>query len=107
MAGTPISITLYDADDEVIQTYTRSVVPWGILKRAVKMAKRLNVDMEDISNLNEEVIDELAGLVVIIFGDKFSIDDLDKGADISDMVAVIQQIVSKAGGLVPNAKPRG
>lgn len=106
MAGTPISITLYDADDAPVKTFTRSVVPWGILKRAIKMAKHLNSNVLDVKNLNEDLMDELAGLVVTIFGDRFSIEDLDKGADITDMVTVIEQIVSKAGGLVPNQPPR-
>ncbi|MDD5367458.1 MAG: hypothetical protein PHQ40_00370 [Anaerolineaceae bacterium] len=107
MSGTPITITLYDAEDAPIKTFTRSVVPWGILKRAIKMAKQLNTDALDPANLDEKILDELAGLVVTIFGDRFTIDDLDKGADVTDMIAVIEQIVNKAGGLVPNPPPPG
>jgi hypothetical protein len=97
MSGTPITLNLYDSDDNVIKTLSRSVIPWGILKKAVRLMRKINTD-----NLSEQDVDEIAGLVVTIFGDKVTIDDLDKGADTSDMVATIMQIVTKAESLMPN-----
>lgn len=91
MAGTPISITLYGEGDEVLSTHTRMFVPWKILKAAVRLSKEL-----DVNDLTEANVDALAGLVVEAFGNKFSVDDLDKFADVSNMVAVLQMIVGKA-----------
>lgn len=103
MAGTPIEITLYDANDAPIETYTRSIVTWGILKKAIKLAKGV-----DVKDMKEEDINELSGFVVAAFGDRFTMQDLEKGADISDMVSVLEMIVAKAGALSPqNPTPPG
>ena len=95
MTGTPIEITLYDENDEVKATFTRSIIPWKILKKAVRFSR--NVDLDNIS---EDVIDELAGLIVEAFGDKFTIEDLDEGADVGDMISVIKGIISKATKII-------
>ncbi len=104
----PIQITLYDEHEEVKETYSRSRVPWGILKKAIRLSK-LNTDLDKIS---AEDIDAIAGLVVEIFGDQFTIAELDKGADVSEMMTVLQAIVTRASRLVkanptvPPAKPK-
>jgi len=95
-----MEITLYGPDNEVKATYTRLFVPWKLLKVAVRLAKEL-----DPQNLTEADTDALAGLVVETFGNQFSIQDLDEGADITEMVTVLQQIVSKARGGVPPVNP--
>jgi len=100
MSGTPIEITLYDGQDKPIKTYTKSIVPWGILKKAIKLAKGLDID-----NIDEDTFDELSGFVVAAFGDQFSMTDLENGADISDMVAVLTMIINKAAALAPKANP--
>jgi hypothetical protein len=97
MAGTPISITLYGEGDEVLSTHTRMFVPWKLLKAAVMLSKELDVD-----NLKEADVDALAGLVVEAFGNKFSVEDLNDHADVSDMVSVLNMIVSKASGSLGN-----
>jgi len=102
MAGTPIEITLYSADDTPIKTYTKSIVPWGILKRAIRLTKNL-----DVNNMDEGTLDELTGFVVAAFGDQFSMADVEKGADLSDMVSVLTMIVAKAGALAVNPTPPG
>ena len=108
MAGTPITFTLYDPKtDEVKKEYRRSFIPWKLLKEAVKVSKLLNKDKEDESSVSEETVDQLAGLVVAVFGDQFSIEDLNNGADVTEMISVIQQIVNKANGIIPNPPPAG
>ena len=98
--GTPLTITLYGADDEIEKTYSRIVVPWGILKRAVRLSKEL-----DLENMDETGVDALAGLVVEAFGNQFSIAELDEKADVSDMISVITIIVNKANGIMPTSNP--
>lgn len=101
---TPLQITLYDpATNEVQKTYTRTFVPWKLLKQAVKLTKSLN-----INNMDDDTLDALAGLVVETFGSQFSIEDLNEGADASEMMAVLNNIIARAGGAVTaNPPPPG
>ena len=95
MAGTPITITLYGPDSEPGKQYSRSIVPWGILKKAIALMK--SIDQKDVA---EEDMDAIAGLVVEAFGNQFTVQELDQGADIGEMLAVLQGIVSRASTLV-------
>jgi len=94
MPGTPIKITLYGADAEG-KDYSRSIIPWGILKKAIALTK--SIDQE---NVEEKDMDAIAALIVEAFGDQFSIQDLDNGADIGEMIAVLENIVARASTLV-------
>lgn len=99
--GAPVQLTLYDADDEPIKELSRLVVPWGILKRAVRLVKNLDVD-----NVSEEDLDVITALVVEVFGDKVTMEELEKHADIGDMLSVLTMIVAKAGLAMPAANPQ-
>jgi hypothetical protein len=99
MAGTPIELKLYDADDAVTKTLVRSIVPWGMMKRALRLANRLN--KIDLDNMPEDALDDLTGFIVAIFGDKATAEELEAGADTSDMISVMNQVVAKAQGLMP------
>lgn len=68
----------------------------------MKIAKDL-----DPKDMTEENVEELTGLVVAVYGDKFSIQELNEGADVSEMVAVLQQIVSTANGVTADPTPPG
>ena len=98
-------ITLYDSEtNEVVKEYTRTFVPWKLLKRAVKLSKSIGVF--DSDNMSEDVIDELAALVVDTFGNQFSVDELSNGADIGEMMTVLTGIMASAQGISPNPPPR-
>jgi hypothetical protein len=99
----PIELTLYDPEtNEQKETYSRSFVPWMILKRALRLSKILN---KGIDNFGDEDLDEIAALVVAVFGDKFTIADLDRGADTAEMMNVIQAVITRAGQFVGGEKP--
>ena len=100
----PLKLTLYDPEtDEVKAEYSRSFLPWKLLKQALRLAKSLeNNDLEDLS---EETVDELAGLVVEVFGNKFSIQELNEGSDLGEMLTVLTSIISRAGASMPEANP--
>ena len=101
--ATPMVITLYDPEtDEIKATYSRMFVPWKLLKLAVRLAKTL-----DAQNMTEEDVDSLAGLVVEVFGNRFSIQDLSDGADVGEMMTVLNTIIAKARGAMPNPTPPG
>lgn len=99
--NTPMVITLYDSEtNDVKNTFSRSFVPWKILKKAVKLSK--DVDFDD---MKPEDVDQIAGLVVEVFGDKFTVDDLNEGADAGEMISVLQNIIARAKGISLNPTP--
>jgi hypothetical protein len=101
MPRAAIELDLYGPDDEKIKTLKRLIVPWGILKKAVRLTK--NIHAEDVT---EENIDEMAGLVIEIFGEaNVTREELDTCSDVGDMLAVIQAIANRGRGLIPNAPP--
>jgi hypothetical protein len=95
MPGTPISLKIYGTDNEVLKEITRPIIPWGILKKAAALAKNL-----DLENIDETDIDGITGLVIEIFDGQVTLSELDKGADVGDMISIIRGIVSRAGALV-------
>ena len=100
---TMMTITLYDKNSEPQKTFNRGFVPWKLLKQAVKLSKNINVN-----DLGEESLDELAGMVVETFGNQFTVEELNEGADITEMITVLQTVVSKAKQAMGNPiKPGG
>jgi hypothetical protein len=104
MPKAPVELDLYDSDDEKVKSLHRLIVPWGILKKAARLNKRIGKAKDD--DLGEEDVDEITDLVIQIFGeDKVTRDELDRYADVGDMISVIKTIVARAQGLIPNAPP--
>ena len=96
----PMVIHLYGEDNEVKNTYSRSFVPWKMLKKAVMLSKEVVFD-----DMKAEDVDLIASLVVEVFGDQFTLEDLNDGADVGEMLAVIQNIVARASGISLNPTP--
>ena len=95
----PLKITLYDPEtSEVKATFSRSFIPWSLFKKAVRIGEKL----KGANEINEDLADELAGLVAEAFGNQFSIDDLNQGADLGEMMTVLNQIINRAGAAMPN-----
>ena len=98
---TPVELTLYDENDEISKELRRLIIPWGLLKKAVRLQESI-----DESNITDDDIDSISDLVIEIFGEeKVTREELEKGADVGDLMAVLMSIVSRARGLVPNAPP--
>lgn len=101
MAATAIKITLYTEGDEKKATHQRLIVPWGFLKRAVRLSKSIG----DGQNIEEAQIDEIGDLVVEFFGGAFTREELEAGADVGEIMTCFKSIVAKARGVLPNAPP--
>lgn len=100
---TPLVITLYDPEtNEEKATFSRAFVPYKLLKAAIRLSKAIKPE-----DLNEDDADALASLVVEVFGNKFSVEDLNECSDITEMVTVLNMIMAKARGLMPNPTPPG
>ena len=96
-----ITLTLYTDGDEKKNEYRRLIVPWGFLKRAVRLSKNLG----NGKKVEEDQLDEIADLLVEFFGNQFTREDLEKGADLTEILTCFNSIVAKARGLIPNAPP--
>jgi len=102
--NTPIVLTLYDENDEPIAELKRLIIPWGLLKKAVRLQKDIG---DRLNEPTEADIDAIANLVIEIFGaEKVTLEQLDKYADVPEMMTVLMSIVSRARGLVPNSPPQ-
>lgn len=100
MPTSPITIHLYGPDNEIKKTFNRSFIPWKVLKKAVKISKELKADQ-----MTEGDIDSLADLVVAAFGDQFTVEELNDGAEVSEMMLVLNQVVSRASMTINPTPP--
>jgi hypothetical protein len=104
----PIKLTLYGQDDEELKTYERRIVPWGLLKKASRLAGQLDVGAEGAEGA-EALISDVSQFVVEVFGGQFTVEELEAGADLGEILSVMQAIVSRASGMVkanPTLRPR-
>lgn len=101
MATTAIKITLYTEMDEKKAVHQRLIVPWGFLKRAVRLSKSFGKKKDP----EEAQIDEISDLLVEFFNGAFTREELENGADVAEIMACFQSIVAKAKGIIPNAPP--
>lgn len=99
----PMKITIYSKiEGEEPKSFSQMFVPWKLLKVAMKLVKHLDAD-----NMTDADIDELAGLVCETFGNRFSVEDLNTGADMGEMMGVLNAIISKAAGAMANPTQPG
>ena len=83
----PVKLTLYNLETyEALGDYICNFIPVRFLKLAIRLAKSpINVNA-----------DTLAGLIVDLFGNKFSVDELRKYSEESDRMQVLQEIMTRA-----------
>lgn len=94
--GTPIQFTLYGDNDEVIGNYSRARVPVSFAERAIDLSGDLAGD-----NLSQAQLMAIYQIVVDFYGGQFTLEDLRKGADLGELIAVITAIAARAMELLP------
>lgn len=105
MGNTPIVLHLYDENDEVIKSYSRSFIPWKMLKKAIALYRQIGTKSPE--QYDESDVDALTSYVVALFGQDMTIEMLDEHSDITEMLSVIQNVVSRANGIMdPTLPPR-
>lgn len=97
---TPLTIRLYDAEGKYVE-FNQMIIPWGIMKMAIAISENMNPEKPTAAD-----IDALAGLVVAVFGNRFTLEELDKGAEVNEMLAVINNIVARATNLMQSNPTR-
>jgi hypothetical protein len=100
----PIILNLYDPQTQEIQkTYTINFIPWKMLKKAIRLQKTLG--SKKIEDYEESDIDEISNFVIAVCGDGLTVEKLDDGSDVTEMMSVIQSIVSRARGIMDPTLP--
>ena len=108
--GTPIILTLYGPNDEVVSTHSRAIITTRFLERAIELSETM---ME--MGQSREVLVALDQLLVDFFSGQFTLDQIADGGDFSEKMAVLNAILSKAGAVFgptpanptkPGMKPR-
>lgn len=89
-----ISLNLYDENDEVTNTLEKSVIKWGIMKKAIRLGKNINVE-----NFEENDFDKISAFVCEVFDNKVTVDELETGADMGDVFSVFKSVINKAGSM--------
>lgn len=100
----PLKIVIYGVDDEVKRTVTRSIVPWGILERALEIQElfeSLTGEGDGEPRLNLAQINALTDFVVFVFDDAVSADELKRGASLQDMLALYNQVFAMVSQVMP------
>lgn len=105
----PISITLYNAEDEPIETYTRTVIPWGLIKKAARLGHALDEDTptnqtwwrfiasaDPKKSKEEQQMEAVSKFVVELFGNRFTQKQLEDGADFGEILAVFRSVMTRA-----------
>jgi len=107
-----IRLTIYNEDSEPVKDLSQSIVPWGVMKKAVRLVKSLQgladkSDAEILAGMTDDDIDNLTGLVISVFGGRVTAEELERGATINEMLSVLNQIVSHVSGASQNPTPPG
>jgi len=97
MLKEPIELTLYDGNNEEIETFKLMIIRWGFLKKALTLAKQIK-EAEA-----EEQFDTIGKLICEIYGNRFSLDDLNEKGDRDQVMAVFNAITMVAAKQIPNA----
>lgn len=102
---TPLKLTLYGVDNEIKREVTRSIIPWGILEKALDLQEQFeNIEFDKDQNpvgVNRDQITQLTDFIVFMFDDTVPADELKRGASLKDMFALYQQIFRMVSDIMP------
>lgn len=100
----PLKIVLYGVDNEIKRDVTRSIVPWGILERALDIQEQfesLPTTENGQPQLTREQVQTLTDFVVFIFDDTVTSEELKRGASVQDMLALYNQVFAMVAQVMP------
>jgi len=95
----PIQITFYNPDDSVKAEYSKLRIPLGLVDIALDMSE----NQEPKSD--RETWTAIKSFIVEVFGEQFTLDELNKGADLGDIISVFNMIVAKIGNVLKSFNP--
>lgn len=123
MAGAPIEITLYEKgpDPGDGQVFTKKIVSWGLLKRALRLGEELDADEvkenappdnswaarfhrwvhrnDPVLTSGQQIMDRISEFVVDVFDGQFTAKQLEDGADAGEIMTVLYAVIARAQGM--------
>lgn len=90
----PIELNLYNVDDEIIGTLSRSRIPSYLLDMAIDLQNSMTADTEKPNS------DVLFDFIVEFYGHKVEREDLKQQTDLVECMAVLQSIMTRATQLM-------
>lgn len=128
MPPTPIVITLYGKNNEEDATYSKKIVSWGLLKRAIRLGEELKIndasqpgDATDATKDNswlarfkrwlhrndrpisdeEQMMNRISEFVVDVFDGQFTVQQLEDGAESAEIMTVLKSIIARGKTMGP------
>ncbi len=98
----PLKITLYDENDEPKAEYICQIIRSRFLKKAIELQ-----GLQFKEKITADEADAIAGLIVDVFHNKFTVDQFWDDTSLTEAFAVINSIVARAERLFPNPPTQG
>jgi len=80
-------------EEEIKRELRRSMVPWGILERAIELQDEFENLEEGGSNITKDQFNTLTGFVIYVFDDKVTVEELKRWASVEDMLNIYMQVI--------------
>jgi hypothetical protein len=97
MTTAPIELNLYNENDEVIGTLSRSRIPSYLLDMAIELQSKFAAGGQDEGGAQNA--DALFDFIVEFYGGKITREELKKQTDLIECMAVLRSIITRASGL--------
>jgi hypothetical protein len=94
METAPIELHLYDEDDQVIDTLSRTRIPSYLLDIAIDLQSKLAENEEGPQDTNA-----LFDFIVEFYGHKIDREQLKKQTDLIECMTVLRSVLARASGL--------
>lgn len=95
----PIQITFYNSDDTVKAEYSKLRIPLGLIDIALELSE--NQDPKS----DRETWAAIKSFIVEVFGNQFTLDELNQGADLGDIISVFNMISAKISNVLRSFNP--
>lgn len=98
MLKKPAVIHLYDEDGKVTDEYKLFILPWGMVKKATAIFKKL-----DAAEDQDTEIDEMTNFLCEAFKNRFTAEDLNNRGDTAEVLEATNILVEELHRSTPNA----
>lgn len=93
-----ISLNFYDDDDNIVESYQKNGIRWGILKKSISIGKTMST--VDEKNFTEDEYNKISTFVCEVFGNKFTTKDLEEKSNFEDVFNVFLAVTKKANSVM-------